>query len=74
MPAMPEIAVHLKENVRDTIAIDLTASVGGVTLGLSRKKFVKVAAIEIDENRAEMCRQNMKAYDSCCLATRSVLQ
>ncbi|GFH51343.1 hypothetical protein CTEN210_07819 [Chaetoceros tenuissimus] len=56
-------ALHLKQNVRDTVAIDLTASVGGVTLGLSRKKFVKVAAIEIDENRAEMCRQNMKAYD-----------
>jgi len=46
----------LSQNISETIAIDLTASVGGVTLSLSRK-FREVVAIEIDPLRAELCNQ-----------------
>jgi predicted RNA methylase len=46
----------------ETIAIDLTASVGGITLSLS-KRFQKVLAIEIDHHRANLCNQNMKNHN-----------
>lgn len=44
-----------------TIAIDLTASVGGMTLPLA-KVFQSVIATEIDGHRAELCRRNMEKY------------
>jgi 16S rRNA G966 N2-methylase RsmD len=44
---------------RETIAIDLTASVGGFTLPLS-KAFLRVIAVEIDDHRAMLCRKNME--------------
>lgn len=44
-------------------AIDLTASVGGMTLGLAKTGFFKkVIAIEIDPGRADLCRQNMSIH------------
>ena len=49
----------LNSNPEETIAIDLTASVGGVTLPLA-KSFMKVIAIEIDEHRAKLCHRNMQ--------------
>ncbi len=51
----------LSSEVEETIAIDLTASVGGVTLPLA-KIFKKVIAIEIDENRAALCHRNMVKF------------
>lgn len=44
-----------------TVALDLTASVGGVSLGLARV-FARVVAIEIDPHRAGLCRQNMRKH------------
>lgn len=49
-----------KEHV---LAIDLTASVGGMTLSLA-KTFNKVIAYEIDTVRANLCRQNMHDYNA----------
>ncbi len=43
------------------VAIDLTASVGGITLPLA-KTFERVIAIEIDSHRAELCHCNMVEY------------
>jgi 16S rRNA G966 N2-methylase RsmD/nitroreductase len=40
-------------------AIDLTASVGGITLALAKASFAKVIAVEIDPHRADLCRKNM---------------
>ena len=52
-------ACHLVHLDRNTVtAIDLTASVGGLTLELA-KTFSNVIAIEIDSHRAELCAQNM---------------
>jgi tRNA/tmRNA/rRNA uracil-C5-methylase (TrmA/RlmC/RlmD family) len=52
---MANISVSvLSQNISETIAIDLTASVGGVTFSLSRK-VQEVVAIEIDPLRAELC-------------------
>jgi 16S rRNA G966 N2-methylase RsmD len=51
--------VALNIHPKDIVALDLTASVGGVTLGLA-KVFERVIAIEIDEHRANLCRQNMQ--------------
>jgi len=48
----------LSKESKETIAIDLTASVGGITLHLA-KAFLKVVAVEIDEHRAALCRKNM---------------
>ena len=40
--------------------IDLTASVGGMTLALARSNFFdRVVALEIDEGRAKLCRENL---------------
>lgn len=52
------------ENDDHTIqAIDLTASVGGMTLGLAKTRFFsQVIGIEIDPDRAELCRQNMTKH------------
>jgi predicted RNA methylase len=52
----------LSSTPSETIAIDLTASVGGITLSLS-KRFRKVLAIEIDHQRANLCMQNMKNHN-----------
>ena len=42
------------------VAVDLTASVGGMTLGLAKtQRFQRIIAVEIDPTRAELCRQNM---------------
>jgi hypothetical protein len=50
----------LPQQGRFRVAIDLTASIGGMTLALAKtNKFEQVIAIEIDEGRAELCRQNM---------------
>ena len=44
-------------------AIDLTASVGGMTLGLAKSKFFDpIMAIEIDPHRANLCQQNMARH------------
>ena len=40
-------------------AIDLTASVGGMTLALAKASFAQVIAVEIDPTRATLCQQNM---------------
>lgn len=48
----------LSEEPENTIAIDLTASVGGITLPLA-KAFERVIAFEIDCHRADLCRRNM---------------
>ena len=48
-----------KEHV---LAIDLTASVGGMTLPLA-KTFKKVIAYEMDTVRAKLCQQNMHDYN-----------
>ena len=42
------------------LVIDLTASVGGMTLALARSNFFdRVLALEIDEGRAKLCRENL---------------
>jgi len=47
----------------DITAIDLTASVGGMTLGLAKTRFFsRVIGIEIDPHRASLCRQNMAKH------------
>jgi predicted RNA methylase len=51
-------------NVEEMTAIDMTASVGGMTLGLARAKrsFCQILAMEIDETRARLCEENMKDH------------
>jgi hypothetical protein len=45
------------------IAIDLTASVGGMTLGLAKAKyFDRIVALEIDATRAQLCQENMETH------------
>lgn len=45
------------------IALDLTASVGGLTLALAKQPRIDhVVAIEIDPHRSELCRQNMLTH------------
>lgn len=45
-------------------AVDLTASVGGMTLGLAKTcYFEQITAVEIDTTRADLCRQNMKSHE-----------
>jgi hypothetical protein len=51
----------LSAEPENTIAIDLTASVGGISLPLCRT-FKRVIAIEIDSNRADLCRRNMQKH------------
>lgn len=51
----------LLEDPMKSTAIDLTASVGGVTLPLA-KTFVNVIACEIDEHRAVLCKRNMANF------------
>ena len=51
----------LSKDPRDTIAIDLTASVGGITLPLA-KTFSRVIAVEIDSHRAKLCEKNMQTH------------
>jgi hypothetical protein len=48
---------------KDVIAVDLTASVGGMTLGLAKTDFFKeIIAVEIDPDRARLCADNMKMH------------
>ena len=51
-------------NVNEMTAIDMTASVGGMTLGLAKAKqtFRQIVAMEIDETRARLCQENMNDY------------
>jgi hypothetical protein len=45
------------------IAIDLTASVGGMTLGLAKANFFdRINAYEIDKTRAVLCQENMREH------------
>jgi hypothetical protein len=46
-------------DAHEVTAIDLTASVGGITLALAKASFGKVIAVEIDPHRADLCRENM---------------
>ena len=42
------------------MVIDLTASVGGMTLALAKSNFFdRILALEIDEGRAALCRENL---------------
>jgi predicted RNA methylase len=64
--AMANIMVKACQKVgytNNVTAIDLTASVGGMTLGLAKTNFFDtVLAVEIDSKRAELCRENMKHH------------
>jgi predicted RNA methylase len=64
--AMANIMVQACQKVgytNNVTAIDLTASVGGMTLGLAKTNFFDtVLAVEIDPKRAELCRENMKYH------------
>ncbi|KAL7494965.1 hypothetical protein ACHAWT_003515 [Skeletonema menzelii] len=53
----------LSKEPENTVAIDLTASVGGMCLPLS-KTFERVIAVEIDSHRANLCKRNMLRYDA----------
>ena len=45
------------------VIIDLTASIGGMTLSLAKSNFFhRVVALEIDEGRAELCRENLSRH------------
>lgn len=45
------------------VIIDLTASVGGMTLALAKSNFFdRVVALEIDEGRADLCRENLSRH------------
>ena len=52
------------QSLRHTrMVIDLTASVGGMTLELARtNSFDRVLAFEIDKGRAALCKDNMKRH------------
>jgi 16S rRNA G966 N2-methylase RsmD len=56
---------------RDIAAIDLTASVGGLTLAMS-KRFGAIVAIEIDEHRAALCVRNMQQHGRENVVVRNV--
>lgn len=48
-----------------SVAVDLTASVGGLTLALAKQPRIShVIAIEIDPHRSELCRQNMQIHNA----------
>jgi hypothetical protein len=48
---------------RRRIVVDLTASVGGMTLGLARSNyFDAIVAIEIDPTRSKLCEENMTKH------------
>lgn len=51
-------------NVEEMTAVDMTASVGGMTLGLAKAKrtFRQILALEIDATRARLCEENMENY------------
>ena len=59
------MAKHCRQSLSshpgEIIAIDLTASVGGLTLPFA-KVFKSVVAIEIDEHRSMLCRRNMQNF------------
>jgi 16S rRNA G966 N2-methylase RsmD len=51
------------ENFTTTTAVDLTASVGGMTMGLAKTRyFHQILAFEIDPTRARLCSENMKLH------------
>jgi 16S rRNA G966 N2-methylase RsmD len=50
--------VHWGRPPEEQTVIDLTASVGGMTLALA-KNFARVIAVEIDSHRAALCQENM---------------
>jgi len=50
-------------NDSSSVALDLTASVGGLTLALAKQPQIRhVVAVEIDPHRSELCRQNMLTH------------
>ena len=52
-----------QKNLFGRLAIDLTASVGGMTLALAKSNFFnRVLALEIDEGRAALCRKNLNRH------------
>ena len=52
--------------------IDLTASVGGMTLGLAKSNyFDRVIALEIDQGRAALCRENLSRHGFHDIATNN---
>lgn len=55
---------QLQWNITQLTAIDMTASVGGMTLGLARAKvkFQQILAMEIDPTRAQLCHENMRDH------------
>jgi len=54
--------LHSKTRV-PKLVIDLTASVGGMTLALARSNFFdRVIALEIDKVRSDLCRENLGRY------------
>lgn len=58
------------QNMHVRTAIDLTASVGGITLALA-KAFPHVIAVEVDSRRAQLCRQNMIKHDASNVHVRN---
>ena len=59
------LAKHCRDTLgsapENKIAVDLTASCGGLALPLA-KAFQRVVAVEIDAQRAELCRRNMAKH------------
>lgn len=52
--------------------IDLTASVGGMTLGLAKSNyFDRVIALEIDQGRAALCKENLSRHGFHDIATNN---
>ena len=63
------------------MVIDLTASVGGMTLELAKSNFFdRVLALEIDEGRAALCRENLSRhgfsdkYSTITSSSRSIVE
>ena len=56
-------AKRKKIKMTNVSAIDMTASIGGMTLGLAKtRQFDKIIAIELDEGRSKACQENMKKH------------
>eukprot|EP00980_Cylindrotheca_fusiformis_P011157 scaffold2557_cov121-Cylindrotheca_fusiformis.AAC.40 len=51
------------ETDSDVTAVDLAASVGGMTIGLAKTRYFKrILAFEIDSERARLCSENMRRH------------
>ena len=64
--AIAKLMIHSSRSLgwdQNVVAVDLTASVGGMTLGLAKTGFFReVIAVEIDPDRARLCAENMKTH------------